>query len=68
MEVAEEFAGVGGQDADVAVGDEHGDRRAGVFAADADLVELGVVAEGDFAVVVDAIASVTTGKAVTERA
>ena len=54
-EVAEELAGVGGDDADVAVGDEEGGVGAGVGSADADVVESGVLAEGDRSGLVDAL-------------
>ena len=46
-EVAEQFAGGGVDDAEVAVGDEHDDAGSGVFMAEADVVEAAVVAEGD---------------------
>ena len=42
-------------DADVEVVDEHHDRGSGVGSADADVVEVAVVAEGDFAGFVDAV-------------
>ena len=54
-EVADDFAGGGVDDADVEVVDEHDDRGAGEGSADADVVELAVVAEGDFAGFVDAV-------------
>ena len=54
-EVAEEFSGGGVDDADVEVVDEHDDVGAGVGAADADVVEAAVVAEGDDAGGVDAV-------------
>jgi hypothetical protein len=50
-----EFAGVGVDDADVAVLDEHEDVGSGVGLADADGVELAVVAECDLAGFVDAV-------------
>jgi hypothetical protein len=53
-EVAE-LGAVEGEDADVEAGDEHDDAPAGVGAADADVVEAAVVAEGEFAGVVDAV-------------
>ena len=51
-EFADEVA-VFGDDADVAVVDEHEDFGAGVGASDADVVEAAVVAQGEFAVLVD---------------
>ena len=45
-EVAEEFACLGVDDSDVSVGDEEGDLGAGVWASDADVVEVAVVAQG----------------------
>ena len=54
-EFADEFAGVFGDDADVELADEHQNFGAGSSAADADVVELAVVAQGEFAVVVDAV-------------
>ena len=48
-EVAEEFSGLRRDDPDLKAGDEHDDWCAGVGSADANLVEVGVVAEGDFA-------------------
>ena len=53
--MAEEFAGLGGDDADVEVVDEHQDGCVGVGSADADVVESTVVAEGDAAGFVDAV-------------
>ena len=53
-ELAEEFA-VGGDDAYVLIGDEEQDGGAGVGPADADVDELGPVAQGDLAGLVDAI-------------
>jgi len=44
-EVAEEFAGGGGDDADVEVGDDEDDGGAGVGAADADVVHAAGSAE-----------------------
>jgi hypothetical protein len=55
-EVAEEFAGVLVDDADVEVLDEEEDVDSGVGPSDADGVELAVVAQGDDAGVVDAVA------------
>ena len=54
-ELAEEFAGGGVDDADVEVGDEDDDVGSGVGPADADVVELAVVPQGDDAGVVDAV-------------
>ena len=54
-EVAEEFAGGGVDDADVQVGDEHEDGGSGVFAAEADVVEAAVVAQGEASGLVDAV-------------
>jgi hypothetical protein len=54
-ELGEEFA-VFVEDADVAVGDEQHDPGAGVAAADAEVAELGLVAQRDVAAAVDAIA------------
>ena len=56
-EFAEEFAGFGVDDADGEVGDEHPDDLAGVFAAQADVAQLGVVAQGDHAELVGAVSS-----------
>ena len=56
-EAAEEVAGFGVDDADVAVGDEGEDAGAGVCAAEADVSELAVVADGDDAAGVDAVAA-----------
>src|SRR4029450_1451612 len=50
-----EGCAVVGDDADVPVGDEEQDAGAGVGAADADVNEPGVVAQGDLAGLVDAI-------------
>ena len=58
-EVAEEFAGGGVDDADVEVGDEEDDGGLGVGSSEADVVKLAVVAEGDAAVGVDAVAADT---------
>ena len=54
-ELAEEFAGGGVDDSHVKVGDEHDDAGSGVFVAEADVVELAVVAEGDPSGLVDAV-------------
>lgn len=54
-EGAQDFAGGGVDDADLEVGDEHDDGGSGVGSSDADVVELAVVAEGDFAGLVDAV-------------
>jgi hypothetical protein len=56
-ELAEEFAGVVVEDADVASGDEHGDGLLGVAASHADVVQAPGVAEGEFAVGVDLVAA-----------
>ena len=56
-EVAEEFAGALGDDADVQVLDEEEDVGSGVGSADADVVEAAVVADRDGAGVVDAVAA-----------
>jgi hypothetical protein len=56
-EVAEEFAGGGVDDADVGVGDEEDDGGWGVGSSEADVVEAAVVAEGDPAGGVDAVAA-----------
>ena len=48
-EVAEQFAGLVVDDADVEVFDDEGDGGVSVGAADADVVEFAVVAQGDFA-------------------
>lgn len=53
--MAEEFACCGVDDADVEVGDDHDDRGAGAGAADADVVEAAVVAQGDSPGGVDAV-------------
>ena len=53
-EVAQQLA-VGAEHADVAVSDEHDHIATSVAGAHADVVELGVVAEGDGAGLVDAI-------------
>ena len=50
-----EFSGVFGDDPDVAVADEHEDRGVCSVAADADVVQAAGVAEGEFAVAVDAV-------------
>ena len=54
-QLAQELAGNGIDDADVQVLDEHEDGGSGMGPADADVVEPAVVAEGDFAVGVDAV-------------
>ena len=54
-EFSDEFAGVFGDDSDVAVADEHEDWGAGPVVADADVVESAGVAQGEFAVAVDAV-------------
>ena len=54
-ELGEEFAGVGVDDVDVQVLDEHQDRGSGVGSADADVVESAVVAQGDGADAVDLV-------------
>lgn len=56
-ELAEEFAGVVVEDADVASGDEHGDRLARVTASHADVVETSGVADSELAVAVDFVAA-----------
>jgi hypothetical protein len=53
--LADEFAGVFGDDADVEFADEHQDVCACPVAADADVVQSAVVAQGEFAVAVDAV-------------
>jgi hypothetical protein len=60
-EVAEEFAGGGGDDADVAVGDEEDDVGSGVGSSDADVAEAAVAADGDGAGGVDAVAAHAPG-------
>ena len=55
-EVLEEFS-VGGDDSDFEVADQHADRCACVAAAQSDVVERSVVAQGDFAVLVDDVVS-----------
>jgi hypothetical protein len=55
-ELAEEFA-VGGDDPDVKVGGQDEDAGSGVAAADADVVEPAVVAEGDHSAGVDLVAA-----------
>ncbi len=55
-ELGEEFTVVV-DDAHVAVGDEEHDAGAGVAAADAEVAELGLVAQGDVAAGVDAVAA-----------
>src|SRR5262245_64656228 len=54
-QLADDLAGGGVDDADVEVVDEEGDRGAGVGAADADVEQAPVVAEGDLAGLVDAV-------------
>jgi hypothetical protein len=54
-ELADELAGGGVDDAYLEVVDEHQDAGSGVGPADADVVEAAVVAEGEFAVGVDAV-------------
>jgi len=56
-EFAEEFAGGGVDDADVEVVDEPDHVGSGVGSSDADVVESAVVAQGDDAGVVDAVAA-----------
>jgi hypothetical protein len=56
-EVAEDLAGGGVDDADVEVGDEEEDGGSGVGSSEADVVESAVVAEGDAAGGVDAVAA-----------
>ena len=56
-ELAEQFAGGGVDDADVQVLDEHDDVGPGVGPADTDVVQAAVVAQGDDAGVVDAVAA-----------
>ena len=48
-----------GEDPDVGAGDEHGDGSAGVSAAEADVVESALVADGDLAVAVDLVVAET---------
>ena len=48
---------VGGEDADVAVVDEHEDVLSSVGSSDAEVAEFPGVAQGDFAGLVDAVAS-----------
>ena len=54
---AQELAGAGVDDADVAVEDQEQDVGAGVGASDTDVVEPSVVAQGDDAAGVDAVAA-----------
>ena len=56
-ECSEDFAGGGVDNADVAVVDEEEDGGSGVGSSDADVVESAVVAEGDDAAGVDAVAA-----------
>jgi hypothetical protein len=55
VQLAEEFAGGGVDDADVQVVDEHDHVGSGVGSSDADVVEPAVVAQGDGAGIVDAV-------------
>ena len=60
MEVAEDLAGCGGDaDVDVLEQDQHG--LVGVAAADPDVVEPAVVAEGEFAPGVDGVVAAMQG-------
>jgi hypothetical protein len=54
-ELSDEFSGVFGDDPDVQISNEHEDRGVCPAAADADVVEVAGVAEGEFAVAVDAV-------------
>jgi len=56
-QLAQEFAGGGVDDADVEVLDEEEDAGSGVGSSDADVVQSAVVAQGDGAGVVDAVAA-----------
>jgi hypothetical protein len=56
-ELAEELAGFGVDDAGVEIGDEEVDALAGVCAAEADVAESAVVAQGDDPGGVDAVAA-----------
>ncbi len=56
-EVAEQFAGGRGDNPDVEVLDEQQDVGSGVGSSDADVVQAAVVAQGDDAGVVDAVAA-----------
>ena len=56
-ELAQEFAGVGVDDTDVEVGDEGEDALAAMFAAEADVAESAVVAQGHHPAVVDLVAA-----------
>jgi hypothetical protein len=56
-EFAQELAGGGVDDADVAVLDQDDDAGSGVGSADADGVEACLVAQGDLACCVDAVAA-----------
>ncbi len=56
-ELAELFAGVAVDDADVEVGDEDDDGGSGVASADADVVEAAVVSEGHDSCGVDGVAA-----------
>ena len=53
--MAQEFAGLGGDDSDVEAVDEGDDDGVFVGSADADFVEVAFVADGDFAAGVDAV-------------
>ena len=55
--MAEQLTGGSGDDSDVEVADEHHDFGAGVDPADSDVVETGVVAQGDDTGLVDAVVS-----------
>ena len=56
-EVAEEFAGSGGDDSDVEVGGDDGDEGSGVCSADSDVVESAGVSDGDCSGFVDDVVS-----------
>jgi hypothetical protein len=66
-EVAE-LGAVEGEDSDLEASDEHDDAPAGVGAADADVVEAAVVAEGELAAGVDAVVVDAVAGAVNDRA
>jgi len=55
FEFADEFAGVFGDDADAEFVNEHEDADSGPVVSDADVVQAAVVAQGEFAVAVDAV-------------
>ena len=57
---------VEGEDADLEAGDEHDDAPAGVGAADADVVEAAVVAQGEAAAGVDAVVADAVAGAVDD--